>query len=161
METADWNPTNEMMIRFTQRAKQALSFAREDAARLQHGVIGPEHLLLGLSHEGGGVAGRVLRELGLDVARIEEAVSHLASSTSALDSPQLSFTTVTKQALESAVDQANHLEHRYIGTEHLLLGLIGQPDSSVIRILDQFGVKPDTVRDRIFHIFEQSKPSAG
>ena len=123
------------MERFTQRARRVLSLAQEEAERFQHNYIGTEHLLLGLIREEGGVAGRVLRELGLDQRRVEELVERMtrASARATTIAPELS--PGTKRVLELAVDEARRMGHHYIGTEHLLLGLVRLPEGVAIDIL--------------------------
>ena len=116
------------MERFTQRARRVLSLAQEEAERLQHNYIGTEHLLLGLMREEGGVAGRVLRDLGLEQRRVEELVERLTRASTRTPSSQLDLSPGTKRVLELAVDEARRMGHHYIGTEHLLLGLVRQSD---------------------------------
>jgi ATP-dependent Clp protease ATP-binding subunit ClpC len=130
------------MERFTQRARRVLSLAQEEAERFQHNYIGTEHLLLGLIREEGGVAGRVLRELGLDQRRVEELVERMTRATarSAMTTPELS--PGTKRVLELAVDEARRMGHHYIGTEHLLLGLVRLPEGVAIDILKRLGISP-------------------
>ncbi|MEL6268798.1 MAG: Clp protease N-terminal domain-containing protein, partial [Chloroflexota bacterium] len=99
------------MERFTQRARRVLSLAQEEAERLQHNHIGTEHLLLGLMREDGGVAGRVLRELGLDQRRVEELVERMTRATTRPANAQLDLSPGTKRVLELAVDEARRMGH--------------------------------------------------
>jgi len=144
------------MERFTQRARRVLSLAQEEAERLQHNYIGTEHLLLGLIREEGGVAGRVLRELGLEQKRVEELVERMtrASTRSGTTSPELS--PGTKRVLELAVDEARRMGHHYIGTEHLLLGLVRLPEGVAIDILKRLGVSPEEVRRQTRRVLQEN-----
>ena len=144
------------MERFTQRARRVLSLAQEEAERLQHNYIGTEHLLLGLIREEGGVAGRVLRELGLEQKRVEELVERMtrASTRSGTTAPEL--TPGTKRALELAVDEARRMGHHYIGTEHLLLGLVRLPEGVAIDILKRLGVSPEEVRRQTRRVLQEN-----
>lgn len=135
------------MERFTQRARRALSMAEEAAAQFDHGEIGAEHLLIGLVREEGGVAGRVLRELGLNRQMIEDevrAASHIVKRRAGVQ-PELSST--TKKVLELAVDEARRMGHFYIGTEHLLLGAARlDDDSPPLTLLRQLNITSAQVR---------------
>lgn len=131
--------------RFTKRAQRALSLAQEATVKLQHSAIDTEHLLLGLMQEEAGVAGTVLRELGLNRKQVEELVKELsAASSGETATPNLS--SGVKRALEKAVAQANKLGHHYVGTEHLLLGLLEQKNSMAMTILDRLGITDQQVR---------------
>ena len=106
-------PNGNKMERFTQRARRVLSLAQEEAERLQHSYIGTEHLLLGLMREEGGVAGRVLSELGLDQRRVEELVERMTSSKRTTGPAQMDLSPSTKKVLELAVDEARRMGHHY------------------------------------------------
>lgn len=144
------------MERFTQRARRVLSLAQEEAERLQHHQIGTEHLLLGLMREEGGVAGRVLRDLGLDLRRVEELVTRLSTSESKTPSTQLDLSPGTKKVLELAVDEARRMGHHYIGTEHLLLGLVRQQEGIALDVLRRLGVSPEEVRRQTRKVLQES-----
>lgn len=144
------------MERFTQRARRVLSLAQEEAERLQHGQIGTEHLLLGLMREEGGVAGRVLRDLGLEQRRVEELVTRLTDSDDRTDVGNLDLSSGTKKVLELAVDEARRMGHHYIGTEHLLLGLVRQQDGIAIEVLRRLGVSPEEVRRQTRRVLQES-----
>src|SRR5512139_2737138 len=111
------------MERFTQRARRVLSLAHQEAERMRQNYIGTEHLLLGLMREEGGVAGRVLRELGLEIDRVQEVVVRMTGF-GQNRATKLDLSPGTQQVLEFAVDEARRMGHHYIGTEHLLLGLM-------------------------------------
>lgn len=144
------------MERFTQRARRVLSLAQEEAERLQHGQIGTEHLLLGLMREEGGVAGRVLRDLGLEQRRVEELVNRLTDTGHRTTSGNLDLSVGTKKVLELAVDEARRMGHHYIGTEHLLLGLVRQQEGVAIEVLRRLGVSPEEVRRQTRRVLSES-----
>jgi ATP-dependent Clp protease ATP-binding subunit ClpC len=144
------------MERFTQRARRVLSLAQEEAERLQHNYIGTEHLLLGLIREDGGVAGRVLRELGLEQRRVEELVERMTRATTRVSGTPPELSPGTKRVLELAVDEARRMGHHYIGTEHLLLGLMRQTEGVAIDILKRLGVSPEEVRRQTRRVLQES-----
>jgi ATP-dependent Clp protease ATP-binding subunit ClpC len=144
------------MERFTQRARRVLSLAQEEAERLQHNYIGTEHLLLGLIREDGGVAGRVLRELGLEQRRVEELVERMTRATTRVSGSPPELSPGTKRVLELAVDEARRMGHHYIGTEHLLLGLMRQTEGVAIDILKRLGVSPEEVRRQTRRVLQES-----
>jgi ATP-dependent Clp protease ATP-binding subunit ClpC len=144
------------MERFTQRARRVLSLAQEEAERLRHNYIGTEHLLLGLMREEGGVAGRVLRELGLEQRRVEELVEELTRASSRTSNAALDLSPGTKRVLELAVDEARRMGHHYIGTEHLLLGLVRQSDGVAIDVLKRLGISPEEIRRQTRRVLQES-----
>jgi ATP-dependent Clp protease ATP-binding subunit ClpC len=144
------------MERFTQRARRVLSLAQEEAERLRHNYIGTEHLLLGLLREDGGVAGRVLRDLGLEQRRVEELVDELTRASSRSTAGAAELSPGTKRVLELAVDEARRMGHHYIGTEHLLLGLVRQPEGVAIDVLKRLGVSPEEVRRQTRRVLQES-----
>jgi ATP-dependent Clp protease ATP-binding subunit ClpC len=122
--------------------------AREEAARLQHDYIGTEHLLLGVIREGEGIAATVLNNLGLDLDAIRQAVESMVSSTGGtLTIGEIPFTPRAKRVLELSVDEARQLGHNYVGTEHLLLGLIREGEGVAARVLLELGVDRKKVRE--------------
>jgi len=147
---------NNKMERFTQRARRVLSLAQEEAERLRHNYIGTEHLLLGLMREEGGVAGRVLRDLGLESRRVEELVEELTRATARTTTTALDLSPGTKRVLELAVDEARRMGHHYIGTEHLLLGLVRQSEGVAIDVLKRLGVSPEEVRRQTRRVLQES-----
>jgi hypothetical protein len=134
------------MERFNQRARRVLSLAQVAAEEFKHHIIDTEHMLLALMREEGGMAGRVLRDLELEQQRVEELVVEMSRATARTDKPQLDLSPGTKRVLELAVDEARRMGHHYIGTEHLLLGLVRQSDGVAIEILQRLGVSPEEVR---------------
>lgn len=144
------------MERFTQRARRVLSLAQEEAERLQHNYIGTEHLLLGLMREQESVANKVLRELGLEQRRVEELVERVTRASTRSGTRSLDLTPGTKRVLELAVDEARRMGHHYIGTEHLLLGLVRQSEGVAIDVLKRLGISPDEVRRQTLRVLQES-----
>jgi ATP-dependent Clp protease ATP-binding subunit ClpC len=126
-----------MFERFTNRARHAVVLAQEEARRLKHNYIGTEHLLLGLLGEPDGLAGRVLQRSGLSLEGGRDAVSAIVGPGTAAPSGHIPFTPRAKKTLELALREATHLHHNYIGTEHILLGLIREGDGVAAEILKQ------------------------
>jgi ATP-dependent Clp protease ATP-binding subunit ClpC len=143
------------MERFTQRARRVLSLAHQEAERMRHNHIGTEHLLLGLIREEGGVAGRVLRELGLEVERVQEIVERL-TGTGQNRGGKLDLAPGTEQVLGYAVDEARRLGHHYIGTEHLLLGLVRFGEGVALDVLRKLGVTPEQIRRQTRRVLQES-----
>jgi len=143
------------MERFTQRARRVLSLAHQEAERMRQNYIGTEHLLLGLIREEGGVAGRVLRELGLEPDRVQEMVERL-TGTSNYRGGKLDLSPGTQQVLEHAVDEARRMGHHYIGTEHLLLGLVRYGEGVAVDVLRRMGVTPDQIRRQTRRVLQES-----
>lgn len=148
----------DKMERFTQRARKVLSLAHEEAERLRHNFIGTEHLLLGLIREDGGVAGRVLRELGLETERVGQMVQRL-SGTGQYTSGKIELAPGTERVLQMAFEEARRLGHHYIGTEHLLLALVRQEEGVGIEVLRRLGITPEQVRRQTRRILQDGTPS--
>ena len=145
------------MERFTQRARRVLSLAHQEAERARKNKIGTEHLLLGLMEEEGGVAGRVLRELGMDSDRMREIVERIAGSGD-YTGGKIELAPETQQVLEQAVDEARRLGHHYIGTEHILLGLVRGEDTAM-DVLRKLGVTPDQIRRQTRRVLNETTSS--
>jgi ATP-dependent Clp protease ATP-binding subunit ClpC len=145
----------DKMERFTQRARRVLSLAHEEAERMHHNYIGTEHLLLGLVREEGGVAGRVLRELGMEPARIKEMVERLAG-TGRHSGGRIELSPGTEQVLQLAIEEARRMGHHYIGTEHLLLGLVRQNEGVGVDTLRRLGVTPEQVRRQTRRVLQEN-----
>jgi len=145
------------MERFTQRARRVLSLAHQEAERSHQENIGTEHLLLGLIEEDGGVAGRVLRELGLESSRVREMVGRVSMEGHALNS-KLELADDTQQVLGYAVDEAAHLGHHYIGTEHILLGLV-RVEGPAMEVLRRLGVTADQIRRQTRRVLNETASS--
>ena len=147
------------MERFTQRARRVLSLAHQEAERARNNNIGTEHLLLGLMDEEGGVAGRVLRELGMTSERVREVIARVATSSTSFDPNHVELAADTQQVLEHAVDEARRLGHHYIGTEHILLGLV-RVEGSAMEVLRRLGVTADQIRRQTRRVLNESASSS-
>lgn len=148
--------------RFTQRARRVLSLAQEEAERLNHSYIGSEHVLIGLLREEGGVAGRVLRELGLDVSRVQAMVERLAGGPGARTPfTKTELSPSTKRVLELAVEEARRMGQHYISTEHLLLGLARQNEGLAVDVLRKFGISTEQIRRQTKRMLKESPVAAG
>ena len=145
------------MERFTQRARRVLSLAHQEAERARKNKIGTEHLLLGLMEEEGGVAGRVLRELGMDSDRMREIVERVAGSGD-YTGGKIELAPETQQVLEQAVEEARRLGHHYIGTEHILLGLV-RGEGTAMDVLRKLGVTPDQIRRQTRRVLNETTSS--
>jgi ATP-dependent Clp protease ATP-binding subunit ClpC len=146
--------------RFTQRARRVLAYAQEEAERLNHSYIGTEHLLLGLLREESGIAGKVLRDLNVQYERVTELVERITGPGRRTPFSQIDLTPRTKRVIELAVDEARRLGQHYIGTEHLLLGLIRQGDGVAIDILRQLGMNPDQIRRETMRALQETPSSS-
>ncbi len=145
----------DKMERFTQRARRVLSLAHEEAERLHHNYIGTEHLLMGLMREEGGVAGRVLRELGLETDRVKEMVERL-TGVGRYTSGRIELAPATEQVLQVAIEEARRMGHHYIGTEHLLLAMVRQGEGVGIEVLRRLGITPEQIRRQTRRILQES-----
>lgn len=143
------------MERFTQRARRVLSLAHQEAERMRHNYIGTEHLLLGLIEEDGGVAGRVLRELGLEPQRVQEMIERLVGF-GQYRGGKLDLAPGTQQVLEQAVEEARRMGHHYIGTEHLLLGLVRHGEGVAMDVLRKLGITTEQIRRQTHRILQES-----
>jgi ATP-dependent Clp protease ATP-binding subunit ClpC len=146
------------MERFTQRARRVLSLAHQEAERAQQSNIGTEHLLLGLMDEEGGVAGRVLRELGMSSERVREVIQRVVSGSTSFDPNRIELAADTQQVLELAVDEARRLGHHYIGTEHILLGLV-RVEGTAMEVLRRLGVTAEQIRRQTRRVLNESASS--
>ncbi len=137
-----------MHDKFTERVRKVIYLAREEAARLQHDYIGTEHLLLGVIREGEGIAATVLNNLGVDLDHIRQAVENMVTSSGGtMTIGEIPFTPRAKRVLELAVEEARSLGHNYVGTEHLLLGLIREGEGVAAKVLLELGVDRKRVRE--------------
>jgi ATP-dependent Clp protease ATP-binding subunit ClpC len=142
-----------MFDRFTDRARKVMGLARQEAQRFNHDYIGTEHILLGLVQEGSGVAASVLKNLDIDLKKIRHEVEKLVSSgTTMVTMGQLPFTPRAKKVLELSLEEASNLGHTYIGTEHLLLGLIRENEGIAAQVLRNLKVKLEDVRDEVLEL---------
>jgi ATP-dependent Clp protease ATP-binding subunit ClpC len=147
-----------MFDRFTDRAKKVMSFARQEAMKFNHEYIGTEHILLGLVQEGSGVAANVLKNMSIDLEKIRHEVEKIVKTgPSMVTMGQLPFTPRAKKVLELSMEEASQLSHNYIGTEHLLLGLIRENEGIAAQVLMNLGVKLDEVREEVLEFLGASE----
>lgn len=147
--------------RFTKRARRVLTRAQEEARTLNHRYIGTEHLLLGLVSEEGSVAMRVLGDLGISSDQVRRAVERMVGRGTRPSYTQPTLTPRTKRVIELSVDEARRLGHHYIGTEHLLLGLIREGEGVAIDVLRQLGASPEKLEEKINRILLEVPVQAG
>jgi len=151
-----------MSNRFTERAQRVILIAQEEAKRLNHDYVGTEHLLLGLSALGEGVAAQVLANLGIDLRRLRAEVEKIVGTgDNILLLGEIPFTPQAKKVLEFAVEEAQNLGHNYVGTEHILLGLIRQEEGVAARVLENLGVSLETVREEVINLLGETQPTYG
>jgi ATP-dependent Clp protease ATP-binding subunit ClpC len=145
----------ERFDKFTERAKRVLSLAQEEAQRFNHNYIGTEHLLLGLVREGEGVAAQVLSSLGVELNKVRSAVEFIIGRGDRIVLGEIGLTPRAKKVIELAVDEARRLNHHYIGTEHLLLGLVREGEGIAAGVLESLGVNLEKVRSTTIQILAQ------
>jgi len=143
------------MERFTQRARRVLSLAHQEAERMRQNTINTEHLLLGLIQEEGGIASRVLRDLGLEPDRVQEIVDRI-SGYGSYRGGRIDLSPGVQQVLEFAFEEARNMGHHYIGTEHLLLGLIRSTEGKALDVLRKLGVTPEQIRRQTRRVLQES-----
>ncbi len=152
---------NERFDKFTERARKVLTLAQEEATRFNHNYIGTEHLLLGLLREGDGVAAKVLASLGVELNRVRSAVEFIIGRGDRMIMGEIGLTPRAKKVIELAVDEARRLGHHYIGTEHLLLGLVREGEGIAAGVLESVGVSLDKVRTQTIQVLSASSGSFG
>ena len=146
--------------KFTERARRVLTLAQEEAHRFNHNYIGTEHILLGLVREGDGVAAKVLSNLGVELNKVRSAVEFIIGRGDRTVLGEIGLTPRAKKVIELAVDEARRLGHSYIGTEHLLLGLVREGEGIAAGVLESLGVNIERVRAETSRILSQSQPQA-
>ncbi len=145
--------------KFSERARRVLSLAQEEAQRFNHNYIGTEHILLGLVRETEGVAARVLANLGVDLNKIRSAVEFIIGRGERPSQGEIGLTPRAKKVVELAVDEARRMNHTYIGTEHLLIGLLREGEGVAAGVLESLGITLDKVRSETHRILSQSAPT--
>ena len=142
-----------MYERFTDRARKVMQYAKQEAQKFNHEYIGTEHVLLGLVREGSGVAANVLQNMDIELKKLRlEVEKMVASGPELVAIGQLPFTPRAKKVIEFAFEEAKNLNHNYIGTEHLLLGLLREEEGIAARVLENSGVKLDEVREEVLSL---------
>ena len=154
-----------MFERFTDRARRVVVLAQEEARMLNHNYIGTEHILLGLIHEGEGVAAKALESLGISLDAVRQQVEEIIGQGQQAPSGHIPFTPRAKKVLELSLREALQLGHNYIGTEHILLGLIREGDGVAAQVLVRLGADLDRVRQQVIQLLhgypDQDAESAG
>jgi ATP-dependent Clp protease ATP-binding subunit ClpC len=148
---------------FTERVRKVLAMAREEAARLHHEYVGTEHILLGLIREGEGVAAAVLQNLSVDLDDIQQKIEETVKKGKAAQTtgPDLPYTSRAKKVLELAMSEARELNHSYVGTEHLLLGLLREEKGIAAQVLTDVGVNLDAARSETLRLLGTEMPQGG
>src|SRR6187402_3129521 len=145
---------------FTDRVRKVLQMAREEAARLHHEYVGTEHILLGLIREGEGVAAAVLQNLNVDLEEISQRIEETVKKgkAAAATGPDLPYTSRAKKVLELAMSEARELNHSYVGTEHLLLGLLREEKGIAAQVLTDAGINLDEARRETLRLLGTEMP---
>jgi excisionase family DNA binding protein len=146
--------------KFTDRARRVLALAQEEARRFQHNYLGTEHLLLGLVREGEGVAAKVLNSLGVEQEKVREAVEFIIGRGDHVVVGEVGLTPRAKKVIELAVDEARRFNHHYIGTEHLLLGLVREGSGVAAGVLESLGVRLERLRTETIHVLSDVQENA-
>ncbi len=146
---------NERLDKFTERAKKVLVYAQDEATRFNHTYIGTEHLLLGLLREGDGIAAKALGNLGVELNKVRSAVEFIIGRGEKVVVQDINLTPRAKRVIELAVEEARRLGHNYIGTEHLLLGLVREGEGIAAGVLESLGVNLEKVRAQVVRVVSQ------
>jgi len=144
--------------KFSERARRVLTIAQEEARQMNHSYIGTEHILLGLAREEEGVAAKVLTSLGVSLSKIRSAVEFISSRGERPSTGETGLTPRAKRVIELAIDEARQLVHNYIGTEHLLLGLLREGEGVAAGVLDSLGVTLERARAETAQVLSQGVP---
>jgi len=151
---------SDLYSKFTKRAKQVLQLAAEEARAFNHPYIGTEHILLGLIRESEGIAARVLDELGVKLPQARSAVEFIVGSGDSTMVTDQELTARAQKVIKYAIEEANRLNHHYIGTEHLLLGLVRNGEGVATGVLDILGVSLEQVRNQVMRVLRHGTTSA-
>jgi hypothetical protein len=152
-----------MFERFTDRARRVVVLAQDEARMLNHKYVGTEHLLLGLIHEGQGVAARALESLGISLEAVRQQVEEIIGQGEQAPSGHIPFTPRAKKVLELSLREARQLGHNYIGTEHILLGLIREGEGVAAQVLVRLGADLNRVRQQVIqllHGYQGKEPAS-
>src|SRR5690349_2245159 len=151
---------HRMYERFTDRARKVMQLANQEAQRFNHEYIGTEHILLGLVKEGSGVAASVLKNLDVDLRKIRMEVEKIVQAgPDMVTMGRLPHTPRAKKVIEYAIEEARNLNHNYVGTEHLLLGLLREMEGVAAQVLQNLGLKLDEVREEVLNLLGHSMES--
>jgi ATP-dependent Clp protease ATP-binding subunit ClpC len=156
-----------MFERFTTRARRVIVLAQDEARMLNHNYIGTEHILLGLIHEGDGVGARALESLGISLDAVRRQIEEIIGRGQQAPSGHIPFTPRAKKVLELSLREALQLGHDYIGTEHILLGLVREGDGVAAQVLVKLGADLNRVRQQVIQLLhgrtggQHAPPGAG
>jgi ATP-dependent Clp protease ATP-binding subunit ClpC len=152
-----------MFERYTDQARQVVVLTQQEARMLSQPAIGTEHVLLGLLHEGDGVAAKALESLGISLEAARQQVEEITGSGPGAPAGHLPYTPPARRVLEMSLREALHLGHNTIGTEHILLGLIRDGESVAAQVLGTLGAEPPSVRQQVIQLLQQDQeePEAG
>src|SRR5579875_3561949 len=140
-----------MYARFTERAQKVLALAQEEATRLHHPGVGTEHILLGLAREGESIAAKALISLGVSAEKVQSEVEKIIGSGQSQASA-MTYTPRAKKVIELSIDEARKLNHTYVGTEHILLGLIREGEGVAARVLANMNVSLNKARQQVLQL---------
>lgn len=146
--------------RFNEQARNVLTLAQEEAAHFNHNYVGTEHLLLGLIREEKSIAAQVLRELGIELSKVRRDVEYIIGRGDRVVIGEVGLTPRAKKVIELAVDEARRLNHDYVGTEHLLLGLVREGEGIAAGVLEQLGANLQKVRTQTIEALNQREASS-
>ncbi len=141
-----------MFGRFTERAQQVLVLAQEEAKRLNHNFIGTEHLLLGLVREGSGIAARALQNMSIDLNSVRQEVERITPKGEKVSQQGISYTPRAKRVVELAIEESQNMGHNYVGTEHLMLGLVREGEGIAAQVLSNMGIDLKRARKEVIQL---------
>jgi ATP-dependent Clp protease ATP-binding subunit ClpC len=150
-----------MFERFTEKAIKVIMLAQEEARRLGHNFVGTEQILLGLIGEGTGIAAKVLKSMGVNLKEARVEVEKIIGRGSGFVAVEIPFTPRAKRVLELSLEEARQLGHNYIGTEHLLLGLLREGEGVAARVLENLGADPSNIRTQVIRMVGESTEAVG
>jgi ATP-dependent Clp protease ATP-binding subunit ClpC len=150
-----------MFERFTDRARRVVVQAQEEARILGHNYVAPEHILLGLIHDGSGVAAKALESLGISRETVRQRVEGAIGRGEQAPSGHIPFTPRSKKLLESTLRESRALGHNYIGTEHILLAVIGEGDGVAAQVLTGLGADLNGTREQVIRILDEYRRQHG
>ena len=150
-----------MFERFTDRARRVVVLAQREASRLNHNWIGTEHILLGLLHEGEGVAAEALESLGISLQSARQQVEEIIGPVQQVPAEHIPFTSRSKKVLELSLRESLQLGHDRVGTGHLLLGLIREGDGVAAQVLVRLGADLNQVRQQVIELVSDLRPQSG
>merc|ERR1719321_324328 len=150
-----------MFERFTEKAIKVVMLAQEEARRLGHNFVGTEQILLGLIGESTGIAAKVLKNLGISLKDARLEVEKIIGRGSGFVAVEIPFTPRAKRVLEMSLEEARQLGHNYIGTEHILLGLLREGEGVAARVLETLGADPAKIRTQVIRMVGESQEPVG